>query len=253
MYRSYIILFFCISLILQQMFPQFAASRSEQDNVLYISDVLVINIKDRLEKPYEVVATVQSDDPVQIIEESGNYLKIETANGKQGWIAKHFLKSEFPKTLLIKQLRQEATELKSQLASKSVATSDTVNGEKSHSAPLCQEIQQKLNDADQQIAQLLAEQKVQKLKSTELSPASSGLVVDEKPVSTDQLEQTPENYALLISEYEKRGKLISDLQKTISKKDDETRFLWFGAGAAVFLIGLLTGKTSTRKKNKFMY
>ena len=50
-----------------------------------------------------------------------------------------------------------------------------------------------------------------------------------------------------------KGKLIADLQKTVAKKDDQTRFLWFGSGAAVFLIGMLAGKTSNRKKNKFTY
>jgi hypothetical protein len=67
------------------------------------------------------------------------------------------------------------------------------------------------------------------------------------------LEQTPENYALLVSEYEKRGKKIDELQQIVGKKEDQTRFLWFGAGAIVFLIGLLAGKTGNRKKNKLMY
>ncbi len=253
MYRLCIVFIFCIPLILLQMFPQVAASFSEPNDVRYISDVLVINIKDRLEKPFEVVASVQSDDPVTIIEENGNYLKVATADNKQGWIAKHYLKSELPKTHLIKQLKQDVAELKNQLTLKPTGTPETAIGEKQHSTHLCQEIQQKLVDAEKHITQLLDEQNALQHRSPEPSPAPLGIKVDQSPVSTGQLEQTPENYALLISEYEKRGQLISELQKTISKKDDHTRFLWFGAGAAVFIIGMFAGKTSNRKKKKFMY
>ncbi len=235
------------------MFPEFAASRSEQNNVRYISDLLVINIKDRLEKPYEVVATVQSDDPVQIIEESGNFLKIVTAEGKQGWIGKHYLKSEAPKALLINQLKQEVSDLKAQLTSPPATPPDTANGDKLSIGPHCQEIQLKLSDAEKFIARLQEELKVQQHQAPELSSKLSDLMVDANPVSTDQLEQTPENYALLISEYDKRGKQISELQKTISRKEDQTRFLWFATGAAVFLFGMLAGRINTRKKTKFMY
>ncbi len=244
---------FCILSILHHMLPQAASSFSELDNVRYISDVLVINIKDRLEKPFEVVASVQSDDPVTIIEENGNYLKVVTADNKQGWIAKQYLKSELPKAHLIKQLKQDVVELKKQLALKPATTFEAAIEEKQHSASLCHEIQQKLTEAEKYIAQILEEQKALQHRSVEHTPAPSGFLVDQGPLSTDQLEQTPENYALLISEYEKRGHLITELQKTISKKDDHTRFLWFGAGATVFIIGMFAGKTSNRKKNKFTY
>jgi SH3-like domain-containing protein len=255
MLKSYAILSFFISFSVLQIFPQFATARSEQNNVRYVSDLLVINIKNRLEKPYEVVATVQSDDPVQVIEESGNYLKIETAEGKQGWIGKHYLKSDAPKTLLIKQLKQEISDLKSQVISKSIAPSDTAIVDTISNVPPCQDFQLKLSDAEKLISRLQEELKAQQQQHQlpEPSPRTSELVVDAHPVSTDQLEQTPENYVLLISEYDKRGRMISELQRTLSKKEDQTRFLWFAAGAAVFIIGMLAGRTSTRKKTKLMY
>lgn len=253
MFRAQIFLFFFISFIVLQMFPHHAVSRSERDNIRYISDVLVINIKDNLEKPYEVVATVQSDDPVKIIEESGNYFKIETADSKRGWISKHYLKSETPKTLLVKQLKQEISDLKGKDTAKSNEHPDESAGVKSSNTTLCLEIQQKLSAAEKHVTQLQEELQAQQHRSPDSASSLSRPVIDENPVSTEHLEQTPENYALLISEYEIRGQLIADLQKTISKKDDQTRFLWFGAGAAVFLIGMLAGKTSNRKKNKFTY
>ena len=242
----------CYSLfIILQPFPQCAYSRSEDENIRYVSDVLKINIKDRLEKPYEVVTTVLSDDAVRILEENGDYLKIETADGKQGWIAKHYLKSGYPKNLIIKQLNQEIADLKDKLAHTSLAASETNSNGKTSGSITCSEIQQKLNEAEKFIAQ--QQEEIKNLQNQSPPPVMTRASSEESPIETDHLEQTPENYALLVSEYEKRGKKIDELQQIVGKKEDQTRFLWFGAGAIVFLIGLLAGKTGNRKKNKLMY
>ena len=252
MSRIIIILFCYFLFIMPQLFPQCAFSRSEDETVRYVSDILKINIKDRLEKPYEVVATVQSDDAVRILEENGDYLKIETPEGKQGWIAKHYLKSGYPKNLLIKQLNQEIADLKDKLAHTSQTASDTSSDGKTSGSITCPEIQQKLNDAEKFIAQ--QQEEIKNLQSRPSPPATMTTAgIEESPIETGQLEQTPENYALLVSEYEKRGKKIDELQQIVVKKEDQTRFLWFGAGAIVFLIGLVAGKTGNRKKNKLMY
>lgn len=253
MINPQVLLSFCVSFIVLQMFPLFAVSSSEQDKVRYISDVHVINIKNNLEKPYEIIATVQSGDPVHVLEQKGNYSKIETAEGKQGWIGKQYLKSESPKILLTKQLQQEISDLKTQLAAKQAVTPETAIIGKPASGSPCQEIQLKLNDAEKLIARLQEELKAPQPRLPDPSSKASELVVDGASVSIEQLEQTPENYALLISECDKRGKQISELQKTISKKDDQTRFLWFAAGAVVFLTGMLMGRSSNRKKGKLTY
>jgi hypothetical protein len=253
MIRSGVILAFCISFNISQMFVLAAAFSQENDNVRYVSDVLLINIKDHLEKPFEIVANVQSDDPVHIVEESGNYFKIMTADGKLGWIGKQYLKKDIPKTHIIKQLKQEVVDLKDQLASKSVSPRDTGGEKKLGSELICLELQQKLTDAEKYILKLLEEQKGQLHPISDSFSAPSGPIFDPAPGSSDQLELTQENCTLLLSEYEKRGKQIVDLQKNIASKDDHTRFIWFGAGAAVFCIGLLVGKTGNRKKNKLIY
>lgn len=243
---------FFVSFIISQFFFQSVAS--SQENIRYVSDVLVINIKDRLDKPYEVVASVQSDDPLKIIEESGNYFLVETKDGKQGWLAKQYVKGELPKTIVIQKLKQELTVLRDQLAAKHGSSTDEKSKEKQSADQICQELQQKLSDAEKYIATLKEDQKRSTNTLHDSSPESSGPTSEvSSSASLEQLERTPENYALLISEFEKRGKQIVDLQKVVEKKDNQTQFLWFGAGAAVFLIGLLAGKSGNRKKNKLIY
>ncbi len=233
--------------------PQPAAALSDQNNTRYISDVLKINIKNTIEKPYEAVAAVQSDDPVQIIEEQGNYLKIETVDGKQGWIARHYVKNELPKTLLIKKLKQAVADLQGQLSANPAAAAQiATSGGTPEKGDACPELQQKLSDAEKRIT-LRVENQQEHAPSPPAVAAPSTAISPEDLAFIEQFEQTPENFSLLITEYQKRGRQIAELQKTLAEKENRTRFLWFGAGAAVFLGGLLMGKTTIRKKSKMMY
>ncbi len=252
MFRSGIFLFFCLTAVALSLSSQPAAATSEQNQTRYISDILRINIKNNIEKPYEVVAAVQSDDPVRVIEEQGNYLKIETADGKQGWIGKHYVKVEPPKTLLIKKLKQEVADLQGQLSVKLAGAAHVAVSEGTpEKADACPELQQKLSEAEKRISQLIEEQKEQ--TATPPAAAPSTAMSPEDLAFIEQFEQTPENFSLLVTEYQKRGRQLAELQKTLTEKENQTRFLWFGAGAAVFLGGLLMGKTTNRKKSKFMY
>jgi SH3 domain protein len=232
------------------------ASSQENDKVRYISDVLVINLKDRLESPFNIVTTVQSDDSVRVIEEKANYIKIETADGKQGWILKQYIKSDPPKDLIIKQLKQEVADLQNKLILKTGAPPEISSEKKMHSDAINKELQQKLFDAEKHIAELLQDRRGQPLSTEETSAASSSGSPTTPPFEeTNSVEQNPENYnyTTLVSEFEKRGKQINDLQISIAKKNDHTGFLWFGAGAAVFFLGLLAGKINSRKKRKLSY
>ncbi len=254
MFRPHFFFYLCIHICIFQLFPHSAFGRWDKDGTHYVADNLVINIKDQLEKPYSVVAVVQSDDQVKIIEENNNYFKIETADGKQGWIAKQYIKTDIPKSLMIKQLRQDLALLKEQLATKAITAPEGHQASKTMSSVTdCAELQIKLKDAENKIAALVEEKKDLVKNLTELSSSVAQSAQPTDNLNVEQLEQTPETYALLSSEYEKRGKQITELQKSLAKLEDRTRFLWFGAGAAVFIIGLLVGKSANRKKNKFMY
>lgn len=245
--------FFYLSLVVTRIVFGPAAAHSEPDNLRYISGVLVINIKDQLEKPYSVVGVVRSGDPVRILEEQENYYKIETSDNKQGWIGKQYLKTELPDSLIVKQLRQEIADLKKQLGSIPVTESKTGTDNEKDGAGSCPGLQQKLSEAEKHI-QLLTEQKERKQSAAPGSAAESVAQLQEQNLDmTKQLEETSQRYNLLVAEYEKRGKEVAQLHNSIAKQDDTTRFFWFGAGAAVFFLGLLAGKTASRKKNKLMY
>lgn len=229
-----------ISLLLAVQSP--GTVRSEQDaaKTRFVSDFLKINVRDRIDKPSVVVTTVQSDDQVQLLEEKDNYWRILTPDGKEGWIAKHYLISDPPKSSVIKQLREENKNLRYQLSSAAANASATHSDDKTAENSSCKEIEERLKSADSTIAAL----------QQQLGAIAAG---DNTIKQRESTEQTPENHAWLIEEYEKRGEQIEALQKTLATKEDRTRFLWFGAGGLVFFIGLLAGKSGSRKKTKLMY
>lgn len=228
-----------ISLILAVQGPGNVCAEQDAAKIRYVSDFLKINVRDRIDKPFTVVTTVQSDDQVQLLEEKDNYWKILTPDGNEGWIAKHYLISDPPKSSVIKQLREENKNLKLQLSSLTANVSAAHSDDKTAETSSCKEIEERLKSADKTIATL--QQQV------------GTIAAGDGTKKRESTEQTPENHAWLIEEYEKRGEQIEALQKTLATKEDRTRFLWFGAGGMVFLLGLLVGKTGSRKKNKLMY
>ena len=69
----------------------------------------------------------------------------------------------------------------------------------------------------------------------------------------EDLAKTRQEYGQLVAEFDKRGKTIAELHNTLAKQENKTKFLWFGAGALVFLLGLVSGKAASKKKSKFTY
>jgi SH3 domain protein len=199
-----------------------------------------------MDKPNKVVGVVHTGDPVRVLEEQDNFVKIENTDKKIGWIGKQYITKVKPGSLNEQQLKQEVADLRKQLEAKAVNESSGADKAKV-STESCAAIQQKLNDAEKQVLLLQEQQKKQAA-----SLAASGKAQLD-PEEGAQLEETSLRYNQLVVEYEKRGKEIADLQNALAKKDDTTRFLWFGAGAAVFSLGLLAGRSAHRKKNKFLY
>lgn len=240
-----------LSLSADQTSAETAAGQSETDTLHYISDQLVINIRDQVEKPNAVVGIVRTGDAVRVLEEQSNFAKVETADKKQGWIAKQFLKKDAPDVVLVKQLKEEIAGLKRQLEGKPAGEVAAGTEKGQESGELCAPLQQKLSDAEKQIQHLQEQAKKQAAIVNVSSPAGQSQEQDKE--ASAQLEETSQRYNQLIIEYEKRGQEIAELQNNMAKQDDTTRFLWFGAGAAVFFLGILAGRSAHRKKNKFLY
>ena len=245
-----IICFFFVFLAASHVPVELVAAQSEADARHYITDMLVINIRDRPEKPNAVVGVVRTGDAVQVLEERDGYVKVATADNKQGWLSKQYLKKEAPESANTQQLQQEVADLKQQLETRQAG--ETAPGtDKEHEGEACLALRQKLGDAEKQLQQLQEQLRKQPTAAGAIADASGQQ--EQNPDLAAQLADTSQRYNQLIVEYEKRGEEIAELQNSMAKRDDTTRFLWFGAGAVVFFLGILAGRSAKRKKNKLLY
>lgn len=261
-------------LFLAPFIPFFIATHALTET-RYISDQLTINIKDNLEKPYQVVAKVRSNDAVIVLEENDTYAKIETKDKQIGWIGKQYLTTSLPRTLVIEQLQKEIETLKTQPQGTISEKADT--NSTSPATDLEKErdrLQLELQTAKNRIVELQDGMGSSKEQSASSSSTASAPEINELEGKKAQLEseitslqaqveslndgtvdipaliQEKEN---LLQEIKDKDTKISVLTAENAKLAKTATIYWFCAGALVFLIGMFSGKMFNRKKAKYSY
>ena len=73
----------------------------------YVSDMLFLTFREGPGESYAIVKRLKSDTPVSILEEQGDYYKVELDSKEVGWVDKRFINFEAPKIIIIETLRQE--------------------------------------------------------------------------------------------------------------------------------------------------
>ena len=238
----------------------------------YVSDQLVINIKDRLESPFTVVAKVRSNQALNILEENDTYARVETEDKQIGWIAKQYLTTTVPKTLIIEQLQTELETLRGKLPQSDgsvVASPDDAAVLKERDR-----LQLELQTAQGRIAELQAamahpENPPSPADSAVLTSEIQGLLEKRSQLESEitglrsQIESLNDgriDVEGLVQENEKlhndslaKDERIAILTAENAKLVKKTTFYWFCAGALVFLAGMFSGKFSGRKKAKYSY
>ncbi len=81
----------------------------------YVSDELVINLREGKGNEYKIIKMLKRDTPLKILEEGDQYLRVRTEEGLEGWVLKQFVTSETPKTAVIAGLKEERDRLNSLL------------------------------------------------------------------------------------------------------------------------------------------
>jgi SH3 domain protein len=238
-------------------------SIAAQPEQMYISDILVVNVRDRMQSPSTIVDRVMSDSPVTVIERNGKFLHIVTAAGKQGWIGSQYVKPEPPKSFIIQQLKEEISELRRinftlQQSSSRNSQNEDLSREETETATTTTEhdeldninsdgstpakqtpntktpltLSEDYNALQQQYTLLLMDKEIleQQLAISQKSPTQS----------TEQVKATPQ-----------QSQIIALIRGDFFNSNTIYSIYWFCAGAFVFLLGILSGKLSGRRKNRF--
>ncbi len=197
----------------------------------YVSDVLVVTVRSTNGDNYEVLETLITATPVEILEEDKTFVKVVTPKGTEGYIQKQYISKETPKVIRINQLQKENTAL-----------------------------QQKLAEQQKHYQGNLAEADANQTKTEELVAQLAQTRKDLAKVSEDykELLKNSENVLNLSTENEQLIEQSNTLNSELLILREENRnfhrsnmIQWFLAGGGVFFGGWLIGKISRKKQRGF--
>jgi SH3 domain protein len=210
----------------------------------YVSDRLIISVRDGQDQNAAVLGYIETGAAVDILEEKEEFLRIRTEDGIEGWVRTQYIVLEKPKVLIIENLKDEIRTLNRDIEtirSDQDSASDTLSKTKKMYREKIEELQEEVN-----INQKFAA----KAKSDfiELNKKHTNLLKHSK------------NTKELIGEVETLKKLNAELNTEVKslRKDRKNplksnRIQSFIAGAGVLLFGfILGGSTRKRKRSRFI-
>ena len=77
----------------------------------YVSDQLIITLREGQGKQYKIIKMLKSGTPLEIIEESEQHLKVRIKSGSEGWVLKQFITGETPKPEIIAGMKKDIVRL----------------------------------------------------------------------------------------------------------------------------------------------
>src|SRR3990172_388636 len=78
----------------------------------YVSDELIITMRAGAGVDYRIIRSLKAETPLEVLEETGEYYRVQTKDGKEGWVLKQYITADIPKTIIIAGLRKEIEKLK---------------------------------------------------------------------------------------------------------------------------------------------
>jgi len=210
----------------------------------YVSDRLIISVRDGQDQNAAVLGYLETAAPVEILEENGDFLRIRTEDGLEGWVRAQYIVSETPKALIIDNLKNEIKALNKDIQT-TKREEDSASNTLSESKKMYQE---KIEELKEEVS----------INQKFTAKAKSDFIELNKKYST--LLNNSKNTEKLINEVEKLKKLNTELNTEVKslRRDQKNplksnRIQSFIAGAGVLLLGFILGGTAKkRKKTRFI-
>lgn len=211
----------------------------------YVTDLLVITMRVGQGDEYAAVQTLKSDTVVDVIEESKDYLKIKTQEGKTGWVKKRYLTTKTPNSIIIDKLEKEIERLQLEMA-RIAAENGTSDESQDHVRP-----EQAATIKDCEAIVLSYDEKIVNLKNElEQSKKQYQTLVLNSGNTADLIKKSEaaDNKAAQLQE---EGSQLAVRLKKLQEENAQLKLYgmirWFVAGGMVLLIGIIIGKMSRKK------
>lgn len=195
---------------------------------MYVSEIREISIRSGPASEHKIASFVTTGQPLTVLETSGDWTRVQTAQGKEGWILTRFLKSEAPTKMAVYELENKVQQ---------------VNLEKTNLATEYEQLKAKAKAMEAELASAKdavsrVEGNYEKLKKD----ATASEVLTLKSQAKEALET-------LAKEKERSDRF----EKEYNQLSNEQRIKWFLIGAGVFFFGLIAGYTmkSSRRKSSW--
>lgn len=212
----------------------------------YVTDMLILNLRDNPGEDYKVITRLKSNTPVEVLEERGRYLKVQTEEGDEGWAPKQYITSKRPNPLIIPKLKNNVGRLEIRVEDLEKARSlllDELKAAKEKHATEVKIWENSASDKEKRISCLSRDLGQITDKYNTFLEQSKNVVA--LAGERDDLRAAAQNVKA------ENDRLKADI-KTLRKKNDRVKrrgvLLWFLAGAGVFSVGLIAGRASTKKK-----
>jgi len=202
----------------------------------YVSDMLILAVRDKQENGASVLGILKSADSIEVLEESGQYLRIRTQGGLEGWVQKNYITSDKPKAVVIKDLKAAITQLKSTI--EELKKIRSVSEDKIEENIRVYKLKIKAIDGD--VSRLKAELR-------QLTEKYNALLNDSKKSINTLIDERD----TLKTKNKELNTKIDDLEKNYYRLPGTKRTQFFLAGAGVLLLGFLLGLSIKRKKSYY--
>jgi uncharacterized protein YgiM (DUF1202 family) len=145
--RTHLAITFCCSLFIGSVCAE----------TLYVDDKLVLNVYAEADQNSSRVATIETGDSVEEIERLENFVRVQLADGQEGWVSASYLRTKPPAIVRLRELDSSLPSAEANAATKQL--SDEVARTKKQNAALqaeVAELKKKLTAAPATIASVPA-------------------------------------------------------------------------------------------------
>ncbi len=207
----------------------------------YVTDTLLLTLREGPGEHFPVEKVLKSNDPVTVIEERNDYLKVRTKDGSAGWVEKKYIVDEIPKPVVIENLEKKIATLESRIQ----ALLEQNKTLESRYNELQKTLSGRIKALESQLEAARSEKEKAIETAGEIQKAHDALVKNSRNV----LEIQAENQDLA----KKNKDLSSRITEMESRVDNQLKtgmIKWFMAGVGVLLAGWLMGKSLVSKKRR---
>jgi SH3 domain protein len=205
----------------------------------YVSDQLIITLREGQGNEYKIIKMLPTGTPLEIIEESEQYLKVRTESGSEGWVLKQYLTKETPKSEIIAGLEKEIDQLNTRIEQSKKdwkSLQDELKTAKSDHT-------NKIRDLQQNVSASRGKEEQTSRDLKEITQKYNALLKDSKDVVL--LVEERDNIKVSNTELQAR---TEQLQRENDELKQSQMIWWFVAGGGVFFVGWIVGKISRQKK-----